>query len=76
VTQETPRKLVAASPRRSTTGNQRSVDYVLPVKLAAVIETPLIEELPEKLYRGLGAVELKGRHIDVVDEDGNRLVGS
>ena len=55
--------------------HQRGILDILPEELLAVVEAAEILVLPQELDWGLGTVRLPRRHVDVVDEEHDLLVG-
>ena len=69
VSHEARGERLPAATRRCCSANNREFLNVLPLASLAIIVALLVNELPEKLNRWLGSIELFLRHVDVIDEN-------
>mmetsp|Transcript_18948 Transcript_18948/g.38922 ORF Transcript_18948/g.38922 Transcript_18948/m.38922 type:complete len:373 (+) Transcript_18948:686-1804(+) len=75
VTGEARSDFAPSSARGRRAGEEDGVHNVLPEELVAIVKALVVKVLPEQLDGRLGAVRLYNRHVDIIDEDDELLVG-
>jgi hypothetical protein len=73
--EETGSDMVAATIRRTTCSYENDILNVHEVKFLQVIETTMVDDLPEEFNGGLGEVLFRSGHVDVITEEHHFLPG-
>ena len=66
-------QIIPTSSRRSADWNHGGIDNLLEEEFGAIIESPQITQLPQKLNARLCTIELQCRHVHIINENRDLL---